>query len=132
MADSPQPEHRHLMMASAIMAGVGWPALILLFNVSLPTVGPRWFFFFLWTLAVTGTSLPFLWVLHRRFDLHRNGPASVLLRQSLLVGLFAALCAWLQVNRSLTLPLALMLGLGIAALEWFLRLIERTSWRPGR
>jgi hypothetical protein len=81
---------------------------------------------------VTGTSLPFIWVLHRRFSLSRTVPASVLLRQSLLVGLFAALCAWLQVNRSLTLPLAMMLGLGIAALEWFLRIIERTSWRPGR
>lgn len=114
------------------MAGVGWPALVLLINVSLPTVGPRWFFFFLWSLAVTGTSLPFIWVLHRRLNLQRTVPASVLLRQSLLVGLFAALCAWLQVNRSLTLPLAMMLGFGIAALEWFLRIIERTSWRPGR
>lgn len=132
MSDSPQPEPRALMVAAALMAGAGWPALVVLINVSLPTVGPRWFFFFLWSLAVTGTSLPFLWVLHRRFNIQRTVPPSVLLRQSILVGLFAALCAWLQVNRSLTLPLALILGFGIAALEWFLRVIERTSWRPGR
>lgn len=119
------------MMSAAIMAFSGWAGLLLLMNTTLPTVGPRWLFFFLWTLAATGTSLPFVWLLHRRFDVDLPAPSRVLLRQGLWVGLFAAVCIWLQVNRSLTLSLALLLGIGLAAFEWLLHLVERSAWRPG-
>jgi hypothetical protein len=119
------------MVAAAIMAVVGWLGLILLLNTTLPTVGPRWLFFFLWTLAVTGTALPFVWVLHRRFDPARV-LGGVLLRQSLLVGLLAGICMWLQINRTLTLPLALLLAIGLAGVEWLVRSVERSTWRADR
>lgn len=119
------------MVAAAIMAVVGWLGLILLLNTTLPTVGPRWLFFFLWTLAVTGTALPFVWVLHRRFDPARVS-GGVLLRQSLLVGLLAGICMWLQINRTLTLPLALLLAVGLAGVEWLVRSVERSTWRADR
>jgi hypothetical protein len=119
------------MVAAAIMAAAGWLGLILLLSTTLPTVGPRWLFFFLWTLAVTGTALPFVWVLHRRFD---ASPVlgGVLLRQSLLVGLLAGTCMWLQINRTLTLPLALLLAIGLAGVEWLVRAVERSTWRAER
>lgn len=119
------------MAAAAFLAGTGWLGLILLLNTTLPTVGPRWLFFFLWTLAVTGTALPFAWVLHRRFD---PEPVSggVLLRQSILVGLLAGTCMWLQINRTLTLPLALLLILGLAGVEGLVRSIERSRRRSER
>ncbi|MGH2607058.1 MAG: hypothetical protein ACRDG5_10745 [Anaerolineales bacterium] len=130
-ADPPSSNYRSLMAAAAALAAVGWIGLVILMNQTLPTVGPRWLFFFLWTMAVTGSVLPFLWLLHRRFGA-APAPASVLLRQGLWAGLFAAVCLWLQVNRSLTLPLAALLGAGLAAFEWLLRRAERSAWRPPR
>jgi hypothetical protein len=118
------------MIAALVLVLIGWPGLLLLLNGTLPTVGPRWLFFFLWTVAVTGTSLPFIWVLHRRFRREDPSPSSVLLRQGLLLGLYADLCIWLQINRSLTLPLALLLAAGLAVFEGGLNIFNRTSRRP--
>ena len=39
------------------------------------------------------------------------------LRQSLLVGLLAGTCMWLQINRTLTLPLTLLLVVGLGGIE---------------
>ncbi len=131
MSDPGSSSYRSLMVAAAVLASAGWLGLILLLNTTLPTVGPRWLFFFLWTLAVTGTALPFVWVLHRRFD---PTPVSgrVLLRQSLLVGLLAGTCMWLQINRTLTLPLVLLLAIGLGGVESLVRAVERSTWRANR
>jgi undecaprenyl pyrophosphate phosphatase UppP len=132
MSELPSPENRSLMIAAGIMFVIGWLGLFLLWTITLPTVGPRWLFFFLWTLAITGIALPFVWLLHRRFSPNQQTRASVLLRQGMFIGLFAAICVWLQINRSLTLGLALLLAIGLTAIEWFLRLIERSTWKPNR
>ena len=130
MSDRSTPQYRGLLAAALVLFSVGWIGLYLLMATTLPTVGPRWLFFFLLTVAVTGTALPFVWMLHRRFDGVRPAPSSVLLRQGLWIALFVAVCVWLQVNRSLTLSLGLLLGIGFTVLEWFLRLLERSVWRP--
>ncbi|MFP3852654.1 MAG: hypothetical protein ACLFWD_00020 [Anaerolineales bacterium] len=119
------------MISALILAGIGWLGLLLVMTATLPTVGPRWLFFFLWTLALTGTSLPFIWLLNRRFSSHRL-PQTILLREALLVGLYGGLCAWLQINRSLTLPLALLLATGLIAIEWLLRSFDQTAGRLSR
>jgi len=120
------------MITAGVLALSGWLGLLLLLNSSLPTVGPRWLFFFLLTLATTGTALPFLWLLDRRFSNERPAPASALQRQALLVALFADLSMWLQINRSLTLPLAILIALGLFAIERLLRFVDRSQWRPWR
>lgn len=130
MSDRPSPDYRSLMFTAVALAIVGWIGLFTLLRSTLPTVGPRWLFFFLWTLAATGTSLPFIWLLHRRFGSERPAPPRVLLRHGLWAGLYASTCLWLQVNRSLSLALALALFVGLAAFEWFLGLLERSTWRP--
>lgn len=132
MSDPASPDYRSLMISAIVMAVVGWIGLYLLLNVTLPTVGPRWLFFFLWTLAATGTSLPFIWLLHRRFVAGVPSPAGTLLRQALWVGLYAAICIWLQVNRSLSLTLALLIAIGLLVVEWFVHAVERTTWKPQR
>jgi hypothetical protein len=126
------PNYRNLMISATILLIIGWLGLILLLRTTLPTVGPRWLFFFLWTVAITGTSLPFIWLLHRRFSTNEEVPASNLLRQGLFIGLYASTCIWLQINRSLNIWLALFLAGGLTAIEWFLRILERSRWRPGR
>ncbi len=132
MSDLPSPDYRSLIIAAIILAVIGWLGLYLLVTYELPTVGPRWLFFFLWTLAVTGTTLPFVWMLHRRFAASHPAPPSTLLRQGLWIGLYTTLCIWLQFNRSLSLSLAVLLGVGLVAIEWFLRILERSAWRSGR
>ncbi len=132
MSDLPSPDYRSLIIAAVILAVIGWLGLYLLVTFELPTVGPRWLFFFLWTMAVTGTTLPFVWMLHRRFGVSRPAPPSTLLRQGLWIGMYTTLCIWLQFNRSLSLSLAVLLAVGLAAIEWFLRILERSAWRPGR
>lgn len=132
MIDPSSAHYRSLLIAAVILAVIGWFGLYLVLTTSLPTVGPRWLFFFLWTMAITGTSIPFVWLLHRRFMGERIAPSTTLLRQGLWIGFYAAICIWLQINRSLNLPLALLLAIGLIAIEWFVRLLERSTWRPGR
>lgn len=132
MSETPYSGYRSLVMAAIILAVLGVLGLILLGNSTLPTVGPRWLLFFLGILAITGVAIPFIWLLHRRFSADRPSPSSVLLRQSIWIGLFGSLCLWLQINRALTLSLAILLGVGFAAMEWFLGVLERNRWRPPR
>jgi len=120
-------QSRGLFATALLLLAIGWTGLYFLVATTLPTVGPRWLFFFLLTIAVTGTALPFVWLLHKRFG---PAPSAVLLRQALWVALFASLGVWLQINRALTLSLALLLGVGFILVEWFLRLLERSVWRP--
>ncbi|MCZ6529511.1 MAG: hypothetical protein O6949_04150 [Chloroflexi bacterium] len=122
-------QSRGLFATALLLIAIGWTGLYLLLATTLPTVGPRWLFFFLLSLAVTGTALPFVWLLHKRFG---PAPSAVLLRQALWVALFVSLSVWLQINRSLTLSLGLLLGIGFILVEWFLRLLERSVWRPNR
>jgi hypothetical protein len=132
MSEKPYSGYRSLVLAAIVMAVLGWLGLYMLTFATLPTVGPRWLFFFLWVLATTGTAIPFIWLLHRRFSTERQAPSSVLLRQSLWIGLFGSLCLWLQFNRTLTLSLAILLGVRFTVMEWFLGLVERSRWRPNR
>ncbi|HKZ55400.1 MAG TPA: hypothetical protein VJ123_07965 [Anaerolineales bacterium] len=132
MSVPPSPSYRSLMIAAAILTLIGWSGLYLLLTQTLPTLGPRWLLFFLLTLALTGSSLPFVWLLQRRFGRQVPASSSVLLREALMVGLFGAVCLWLRVNRSLTVALAVLLAVGLLAIEWILLALERTAWRPGR
>jgi hypothetical protein len=127
MFDRPSSTYRYLLYAAAIMAITGWLGLLLLLNSTLPTVGPRWLFFFLLALATTGTALPFIWLLHRRFSPDTQAPPSTLLRQALLLTLFIELCTWLQINRSLSLPLAILLALGLIVLGILLRIFSGSA-----
>ncbi len=132
MNETPQYSYKGLMLAAVILAVIGWYGLYLLLVSTLPTLGPRWLFYVLWISASTGTSLPFLWLINRRFRSTDPASPNVLLREGLLIGLYAAVCYWLQLNRMLTLTLALLLALGLFAIEWMLRVIERNTRRPRR
>jgi hypothetical protein len=129
MNEPPQHNYRGLMLSAVILIIIGWYGLYLLMNSTLPYLGPRWLFYVLWTSACTGTSLPFLWLLNRRFRTSDPASPKVLLREGLLIGLYAATCLWLQLNRMLNLTLALLLAIGIFIIEWLLRIIERSARR---
>ncbi len=117
------PDHIGVLVAGVVMMVGGWFALYQLVTTTEPYVAQRWLFFVLLHIAVCGTVLPFVRYLNVRFtpiyaDL---APGGVIVRQSVWIGLFVVSCAWLQMIRSLSLPLAFVLALVFVALEVFLR-----------
>ncbi len=113
-----------------ILAAVGWSGLIGLVIYTLPTVGPRWLFFFLSVLALTGTALPVVAFLNRRFPSTPPPTTMVVLRQALWIGIYGPTLAWLQIGRVLNPTLAILLAVGLGLIEFLLRLNERSQWRP--
>jgi hypothetical protein len=128
-SETPPPIRTFLPMA-IFLAIVGWGGLILLFIYTLPTVGPRWLFFFLSILALTGTTIPFTAYLNHRFPSVPPPSGMAIVRQSLWVAIYIATLAWLQIGRVLTPTLAILLAVGIGLIEFLLRLSERSQWKP--
>lgn len=123
-------EHSTLSIASAVLMLTGGLGLALLFVFALPTLGPRWLFYLFWVMGLTGAAVPFVRYLNRRFSGDHLAPATVLLRQSLWVGILGGILAWLQISRVLNPLIAFLVGAALAAMEWFLRLRERSRWVP--
>lgn len=118
--------------AAMVLFILGWGGLAALVIYTLPTVGPRWLFFFLEVLALTGTVLPLIAFLNRRFPSLPPPTAGVVVRQSLWFGIYGATLAWLQIGRVLTPALALLIAVGLILIEFLLRLRERSQWKPER
>ncbi len=117
------PDHIGVLIAGVIFMLVGWAGLFHLVTTDVPRIGQRWVFFLLLQLAVTGTVLPFIRYLNVRFtpvnaDLP---PGGVVVRQSLWIGLFVVVCAWLQIPRILNGPIAFLVALAFIVIEIFLR-----------
>lgn len=123
-------DYSSLTITAAVLMVTGWLGLILLVNFALPTLGPRWLFYLLWVMAITGTAIPFVRFLNHRLSGERMALPGVLLRQSVLVGIFGATLAWLQISRVLNPLIAVLVGAALAAMEWFLRIRERSRWTP--
>ena len=117
------PDHIGAMIAGILMIITGWGGLYVLVTTELPRVGPRWIFFVLLQIAVTGTVLPFVRYLNVRFTpVHLPvPPGGIVVRQSVWIGLFVVTCAWLQIPRVLNLPIAFFVAMAFVIIEVFLR-----------
>jgi hypothetical protein len=113
-----------------ILALVGWGGLYYLVNNTFPTVGPRWLFFFLSVLAITGSVLPGIAFLNRRFPSRPPAVPGVILRQAIWFGVYGATLFWLQIERVLTPALAFLLAIGFVLIEVLLRMREQSQWKP--
>ncbi len=130
MTSSTSENPLSLSLAAWMLAVIGWGGLAgLVLNVDPRSPLPVWAFFLLWLMAITGTAVPFVRYLNRRFA-REAAPEAVLLRQSLWVGFFGAACAWLELSNLLSPATAVLLVAGLAGVEWFLRLRERARWAP--
>lgn len=118
-----------LYLAAFLLLLGGVVGLYQLIMFQIPTIGPRWLFFVVLVMAVTGVVVPFVHYLNRRFS-RSLPPANVLFRQSLWLGIYAAILAWLQLGRALAPLNALLILAGLVAIEVFLRLRERSRWTP--
>jgi len=124
------PSPLAFLPTAAILLLVGFGGLIVLLNSTEPTLWPRWLFFFMIVCGFSGIGLPVSAYLNYRFPSDPPARVQVILRQALWLGAYAATLAWLQYGRVFSWGLALILALGFVAIEWFLRLRERSQWAP--
>jgi len=117
-------------ISSLLLMLTGCSGLYFLLPQTLPYVWPRWGFFVLALMAVTGTFLPVVYFFHRRFPGETPAEANVIIRQALWFGVYGATLAWLQLGRLVTVYVILGLAGGLAAIEYFMRLREKSHWKP--
>ncbi len=117
---------------SLVLTIIGWGGLFLLIQNALPTLLPRWLFFFMGVIALSGPALPIVYFLNKRFPSDPPVEGMVILRQALWVGVYGCTVAWLQLGRVLTLGLTFILAGVFVLIEFLLRLFERSRWNPKR
>jgi len=125
-----QLRFRPFGLTSLALMIVGWGGLYFLITQTLPYVWPRWAFFVLVMIALTGTILPVVYFFHRRFPGEKPAESNVIVRQALWFGVYGATLAWLQLGRLVTIYIILGLAGGLAAIESFVRLREKAQWKP--
>jgi hypothetical protein len=125
--------HTSVIIAGVLLAVGGWAGLVGLVQNTYPTVDHRWAFFALLHVALTGTALPFVQYLNKRFARPGAPPvtAAVLIRQATWVGMYGAACAWLRIPRLLSWPTALVLFFALVIIEVVMRLREHAQYRRG-
>ena len=121
-----KPSFRPFIFPTLLLMILGWGGLAFIMTSNLPTLWPRWAFFALTVMAFTGTSLPVSFLLNQRF---LSNAASVVARQAIWVGVYAAILAWLQIGRILNFSVALWFVLGFLGLEYFIQLRARPARR---
>lgn len=117
-------------LSSLFLMLAGWGGLYFLITQTLPYVWPRWGFFVLVLIALTGTVLPIVYFLHRRFPAEKPAESNVIVRQAMWFGIYGATLAWLQLGRLVTVYVVIGLALGLLAIEYFTRLREKAHWKP--
>ena len=116
--------------AAILLAAVGWGGLAAVVIYTHPTIWPRWLFFCMGVLALSGTAMPVVYFLNRRFPSTPPVEGDVILRQSIWFGIYGSMLAWLQLGRLLS-PLLVLILLGVFILiEGLLRMWERSRWKP--
>lgn len=124
------PGFRPFGISSLILILLGWGGLFGVLYLSWPIVWFRWGFFALLILALTGTVLPVVYFFHRRFPDSPPAEPNVIVRQAVWFGVYGATLAWLQLGRLVTVYVILGLAGGLLAIEYFIRLRERSRWKP--
>ena len=129
--DEPQlPAFKSFGISSLVLIIIGWGGLYFLVTQTLPFFVPRWSFFIFAIMAITGTVLPIVYLLHWRFPDEKPAEANVIIRQAIWFGVYGATLAWLQLGRLVTVYVILGLAGGLIAIEYFIRLREKAHWKP--
>lgn len=123
------PSLRAFLPTIAVLAVSGWGGMLLLMNAFEPLALPRWSFFFLAFVALTGTALPAAVYLNQRFPSNPPAQPHVIVRQALWVGVYGVTLRWLDMGQVLNFSLAMIFLVGFTAIEIFLRVWEQSQWR---
>lgn len=119
-----------ILVTSLLLILIGGVGLFLLFNLTVPTLGPRWLLFFLLTFVASGVALPFAYFINVRFPSNPPAQEGVLVREALFVGLYIDLIIWLQFGKVLNFAVGVFLLVGFALIEFLLRWRERNRFTP--
>jgi hypothetical protein len=120
-----QPTYRRFTVPTLLMTIGGWGGLYLITNYTFPTLWPRWGFFALIVIAITGTAMPLVYFINRTFS-NSLRPVTIL-RESIWAGVFVATLTWLQLGRILNFSLGLWLLVGIVIIEYLMRWRENPT-----
>ncbi|MBN2043855.1 MAG: hypothetical protein JW757_02445 [Anaerolineales bacterium] len=123
------PSIKSYLPLIVVLLFIGFGGLFLLFNLTEPTLWPRWLFFFMVVLGVTGLAMPVVLFIYHRFPTGHTPSQRVILRQSLWAGIYAAFMIWLSLGQVFKLGVAAIVFVGIVLLEIVLRFGERSFWR---
>jgi hypothetical protein len=124
------PSFFPIFIAGLILAAIGWGGLAYIVLMLDPELFPRWLLFFFLFLGLSGTALPVVAFLNRRFPSEPPAGDGILIRQATWVGIYGSLMAWLQQGRILNLAMILFLAIGFILIETLLRIGERARWKP--
>jgi hypothetical protein len=124
------PSFRPFILPTLVLFFGGWGGVAALVFYTDPLVWMRWALFALLFLALTGTALPFVYFFHLRFPSEPPPGPRVILRQAQWVGVYVLVLLWLRQGNLLSLWLILGLAGGLLAIEWLIRLRERSRWTP--
>jgi hypothetical protein len=80
-------------------------------------------------VTITGAALPLAYFLNRRFGVAAQQAPQFLvtLRQAMWVGFWGAFCVWLQMNRTLSLPVAALVAIVLILFEFLLQVRTRVA-----
>ncbi len=122
------PDHIGVLLSAAVMTLTGWGGLLWLVTNRPPRLGAElWLFFFLGLIAISGTVLPVVRYINMRLTPLNAEPLAggIIVRQSVWIGLFCVIIAWMQILRVLSAANIFFLGLVFIIVEAFLRSRER-------
>ena len=121
---------RSFIIPTLLLIFGGWGGVAALILFTEPLVWMRWALFALLFLALTGTALPIVYFFHLRFPSVPPAGPRVIVRQAQWVGVYGLVLLWLRWGSLLTLWLMLGFAGGLLAIEWLIRLRERSRWSP--
>jgi hypothetical protein len=126
----PPPFPAGLFLMAGLFAVSGWGGLAAVVFLTLPFLFPRWLFFFSIFIALSGTALPFVWYLNRRFTAERFPTEGVLVREAIETASLGVFLVWLQAGRMFTPFLGWAFFGAFLAVELLLRVYENSRWSP--
>lgn len=124
------PPFTSFLPFSILLMLIGWGGLVYLVIFTIPTLGPRWLFFFFVSLAMTGTALPVVVFLNIRFESVPPIETGSVIRQACWAGVYGGVIVWMQLGRILTPTIGMFIALGLIIIEGLIRLREKARWAP--
>ena len=124
--------YRRIAITSVLLFLVGLTGLAYVIFNTLPTLGPRWLFFFFLMIGVSGLAMPIAAFLNYRFQGDKGVDTMDIIRESVLVGACVDLLVWLQMGQELTGTSAMIIVVGFILIEILIRVIEHSRWKPNK
>lgn len=119
-----------MLLFSGILSITAWTGLGLVLIYLPPTIGPRWLFFFFLFTAVSSIMLPVFLLINQRIEQGAKFGIFPAVRESLEFGFYINLIVWLKFGRVLDTITAILILVVIIAIEFFIRLFERSRFKP--